>query len=77
MSLSDRELAMAKAFGQAHRRYERQTSMMIFVVALMCGLFGAYFGMKAVLSLFAAVATAMALNFAIAWIRKSSVNKNA
>ena len=77
MSLTERERGIAKAFGQAHRRYERRMSAMLFFVAFMSGLFGAYFGVHAVLSLFAAVTVAFGAQLAIVRMRKALGRGNA
>jgi hypothetical protein len=50
---------------------------MFYFVALMCGLVGAYLGVHAVLSLFAAVAVVAGMQFAVARIRKALGHRNA
>ena len=71
MTLSERELGLAKAFGADRRRRERWYAVALFIVSLMTGLFGAYLGVHAVLSLFAAVAIVLAGNWAVWWLRRT------
>jgi predicted lysophospholipase L1 biosynthesis ABC-type transport system permease subunit len=72
MTVTDREQAVLKAFGAYRRSVTRQTILIFFAIGLISGLYGAYYGAKRVLILFAAIATFMAVKYAIAHFRTKS-----